>query len=478
MASLTNLSNFINTLIEEWQVPSVAVGVIENNNVIFSEAFGFRDVENKYNATTNTLFGIGSITKSFIATALGILVDKSQLDWNLPIKKYIPEFEAYDNIITNELSAIDILCHRSGFDNHAFIINMMKNNKTLIKKFKHFKPKLSFRTHYYYSNVMYVIAACLIERISNENWKKFIKENILKPLDMKNTNFSVIDSQKTNDFAFPYEKHEKDKITKTKFYNDQIMAPAGGINSTLNDMINWLKVNLNQGTYNNQKIISNKVLAEIHSPHIVIPSSGLSTEFSYDHYGLGWKIRSYKNHHMIYHAGNVDGFSSYVGFLPLDNIGVVILSNLKSNPIPNIIYMNIIETLLETSITDWNSRFLKQHKLEKEKKRKIDELREKKINNTNLSHKIDAYTGSYESPAYGKINIKCNDKKLLYIETQRETLFLKHYHYDFFELSFESTQDIVILVKFDINKEGIINKFIIMDEENEANNIIFTKLGT
>src|SRR6516164_1525146 len=115
------LERLITEAMDEWKVPGLAVAVVQNGEVALLSAYGLRDVEAGLKATTDTQFTICSITKSFTATGLALLMDERRLDWKKPVRDYIPEFRLHDAVATDRVTVRDLLCHHSGLPRHDWI---------------------------------------------------------------------------------------------------------------------------------------------------------------------------------------------------------------------------------------------------------------------------------------------------------------------------------------------------------------------
>ena len=117
-AQLKGFPEFVNKVIQDWKVPGLAMTIVKDGKVIFSEGFGYRDVKNKLKVTPQTLFAIGSCSKAFTATSLGILVDGGKVDWDKPVRNYLPTFKMYDLFTTEKMTPRDLVTHRSGLPRH------------------------------------------------------------------------------------------------------------------------------------------------------------------------------------------------------------------------------------------------------------------------------------------------------------------------------------------------------------------------
>ena len=120
-AFIPELELLIAEAMDEWKVPGIAITVVQNGEVALVRAYGLRDVEAGLKVTTDTQFLIGSVTKSFTATGLALLMDERRMDWKKPVREYIPEFRLRDPVATDRVTVRDLLCHHSGLPRHDWI---------------------------------------------------------------------------------------------------------------------------------------------------------------------------------------------------------------------------------------------------------------------------------------------------------------------------------------------------------------------
>lgn len=476
MDILKHLEELVSLNMKEWKVPGTCVAVIKDGSVILNRAFGYRNIKENLETSSDTLFAIASMSKAFTATALGILVDEGKLEWDTPIRNYIPEFELYDDYASINVTPRDLACHRTGLPRHEFMWHGAKfSRREIVDKVRYLEPNLDFRYGYQYQNQMYVVLGYLVERLTGVSWEEFVRNRILKPLGMDNTNFSIIDSVKSPDFAMPY--GEKDgEIAELKFKNVDGVGPAGCINSSLNDMIKWFLLNMNKGKLDGKQIISEKSITETYSPQSIINDSTIRfKEIPYLSYGMGWEVQIYRGHNIIQHDGSITGFSAMGAFLPDDDLGVIILTNKYGAGIfNNILLYNIIDNMLEMDVIDWNGRYRELiNKFKAIKNNQESQLENEKKENTRPSHSLSEYAGEYIHPGYGKlyINIEGDTLKLHFNEFRK---LLKHYHYDVFSFSMEEFGILPILINFNINSRGNISS-VSIPMEPAVKDIVFIK---
>lgn len=470
---LNGFDQFVTEAMKEWQVPGLAISIVKDGEVIYSKGFGYRDKEKKLKVTPETLFAIGSCSKAFTAVSMGILVDEGKLEWNKTVRTYLPEFKLKDPFVSERLTVLDLVCHRSGLPRHEFMwYGSSATRKELFERLQYLELSRDIRTSFQYNNLMFMTAGYMVGKIAGTSWEDFVRERIFKPLNMKSSNFSVEDSKKAPDFSFPYWKKDEN-IIKIPFRNIDTIGPAGSINSNVTDMANWVLLNLNKGKFENKQIISEASLKEIHSPQFIM-SKNFQKDMFYNMYGMGWVITAYRGHLLLTHGGGIDGFLAHVSFMPQENMGIVMLTNLSPNPLSRIIPFNIYDRLLGMDPIPWIEQVREQEKkAEKEAEKAAKKKDEDRILNTTPSHPPEAFVGDYENPGYGIISI-VKDNNGLKAKYNSFEFPLRHYHYNIFELEYEMF-GLTMKVSFHIDKKGSIGSLAIPMEPT-VDDIVFHRI--
>ena len=477
---LKGFAEYVNKTMAEWKVPGMAIAIVKDGKVIFSEGFGYKDVKNKLKVTPQTLFAIGSSSKAFTATSAGILADEGKLDWDKPVRDYLPTFKLWDNFATERMTPRDLLCHRAGLPRHdAMWYNSPLSRKDLFDRLQYLEPNADFRATFQYQNLMIMTAGYLVGELSHSSWEDFVKKRIFDPLGMKNSNFSVADSQKAPDFALPYSEKDE-KVNEIPFRNIDAIGPAGSINSSVTDMANWVQMNLNKGKFGDKQVISESNLSQLHTPQMVVQQGAFRiaekyNEMFFTSYGLGWFITSYRGHTWIHHGGNIDGFSALVTFMPRDNMGMVILTNLNGTMCPDIVALNAYDRLLGLDQVPWSQRFkemIDKMKADAEKAKKESD-KDRKLN-TKPSHPFEDYVGEYSHPAYGTISIQKDGESLKAVYNAMN-FSMSHYHYDVFEMKDEQTGERELKAAFQLDLKGNVST-VAAPLEGSVKDIVFARM--
>jgi CubicO group peptidase (beta-lactamase class C family) len=419
--------------LEDWMVPGMGIAVVYKGELVLSKGYGKRDQKNDLPVTQNTLFAIGSSTKAFTTFTMATLANEGKLEWEEPVKNYLPEFRMHEPYVTRNITPVDLVTHRSGLPRHDLIWygNQDASRKELVHSLRHLPLSADLRQKFQYNNLMYLTAGFLTEQLTGQSWENAVRESVLEPLEMERTNFSVTTSQKDDDFAKGY-KEEDDKIKPIPFRSINVMGPAGSINSSVEEMSHWMKMQLNQGTYKGKSLVSPSLIEMMHQPHMVTGGSSQHKEISDASYGLGWFIDTYRGHKRVYHGGNIDGFSALVTLFPNDDLGIVILTNKNGTGLPSVMVKHLADRILELESIDWYNQALQNLKrgkaMSKEAKKKKEATR---IKGTTHSHELKSYTGTYKHPGYGELTLNETDGKLHFTYHDIKTP-LEHWHYDVF----------------------------------------------
>ena len=432
---LKGIDTVMNKILADWNVPGVGIGIVAYGELVFAEGYGYRDLEKKLPVTPNTLFQIASNTKLFTATAIGFLVDEGKLDWDIPIKKYIPKIQFYNDDLTNNVTIRDMLSHRVGISRHDNIwFNSKFTRQELFDRLKYLEPSIPLRQGYLYNNLMYAASGQIVEYLSGQTWEEFVTQRLFIPLNMTNSIFDVGVMKTKADFMSPYyEKRDTNILLPFPFYKRfDGSGPAGSIISNINDLSNWLIAQMNNGKFNDKQVIPSSIIKET-----LLPASLTATvpeksfEIINSMYGMGRSTMSYKGHYRTQHGGAIGGIFSQVSYLPGDSIGIIVFVN-RLSQLPNIITNILYDKLLNLEETPWSERALKEHlsrKITDRESRKQTEV--DRVLNTKPTHPLADFVGKYENAAYGIINIDKRNENLNFTFNDKD-LPLYHYHFNRF----------------------------------------------
>lgn len=435
--ALTGLDEVLNAALRDWQTPGLALGVVMDGQVVMAQGFGVRDLDSNAPVDAGTLFAIGSCTKAFTTFLLGTLVDEGKLDWDAPLRTYLPEFSLANEYASEHVDTRDMVSHRTGLPRHDLLWynNDSITREEMMLRLRYLEANAELREQWQYNNLMYCAAGYLAERMLGQSWEEAVRERIFDPLGMTRTNFSVRDTQVDANFASPYVL-EDEKLRKVAFRNLDVIGPAGSINSCVDDMNRWVRLHLDNGSFEDASLLSPGTMQILHTP--IMPIGGLPTErFSGPlSYAMGWMVDTWHGHLRVFHGGNIDGFSALVTLFPKDGLGVVALSNRNGDALPALATAEVADRILELDISEDRfakaatqrtemQEFVKQGEANREMFRK---------KNTKPSHPLRELAGDYAHDGYGPLEVMNKNGKLSMVYNGM-TMPLEHWHFDEFTVA-------------------------------------------
>ena len=357
----TDLANFNKKLsanvaseIKKYSIPGAAYAIVQNNQVIAMESFGYIDKAKSQKVDNNTVFRLASVSKPFAATITTMLAQEQQLNLSDPITKYVPHFALATKGAAEKIQIKHLLSHSSGLMPNAYD-NLLHENWSMDKiigRFDRVTPICKPAKCYGYQNIAYGFLQPAIEAVTAKNYASLLQERIFSPLKMHNASVGIDVFLKQKNTAKPHilrkriKTGRKDRAGKdirryiwrtVKVEPDYYkVAPAAGVNASIDDLSKWLIANLGH----NPEVLSPALLSELTIPRIKTKKD-LRRRYWREHltdahYGYGWRIYQFEGHPIIYHSGWVAGYRADIGYSPTLDMGFAILINAESNVINKI----------------------------------------------------------------------------------------------------------------------------------------------
>lgn len=456
--NLGRLDEVIQPLLQAAKIPGAAIAITSGGETIFARGYGYRDLSTNLPVTSKTVYPIASTTKAINATLLGMLVEEGRLAWDSPVQRYLPEFRLRDPLPSTQVTIRDLILMRTGLPRHDWVwIEQPIGRADLVRRLAFLEPSAGFRERFQYNNLTVTTAGHIAEVITGRQWEDLVRERILEPLGMSDTEFGL---PKTENISKSYHENGRRELVLSRHLASAVTAPSGGaIYSTVEDMSRWLAFNLSDGAIESHRLVRPETLKELRRPHVVAsvdhgaPSSNAT-------YGLGWYIDTYNGHARISHSGYLDDLHSSVMLFSAADIGIVSFTNFGGPLLAGLLNQYAFDSLLDLTPMQ---RF--EDKLsEYEKKIEAARARESSISrveNTSPSHSLDDYAGRYANPGYGQIGIRRYEQGLS-LHRHTLTLPLEHWHYDawmpkesgLFEVAFPHAFDRASPILFETNADG------------------------
>jgi CubicO group peptidase (beta-lactamase class C family) len=331
---LADLADFAESIRAAWRAPGMAVAVVHDGSIVFAHGFGRRDVRRQLEVTPQTVFPVGSTTKTFTAMSVALLADEGKLDLDEPLIDRVPNFRLHDDHATLHTTARDLLCHRTGLPGHYDLLWLTTpmSRQEMFARLRYVEPSAGFRARFQYSNLGFATLGVVVEHLSGERWEDFVRRRILEPLGMARSGFVLPEDPAAANWALPHRIAEGEAVSlpfqeSVAFRNVALIGPAGSLASSAEDLARWVLLHLAGGRLGDERLISEALVREMHSPQKVIRDPGYRALARADSYALGWAVADHRGHRTVHHGGNIEGFSAVVSLMPEIDAGVVVLSN-------------------------------------------------------------------------------------------------------------------------------------------------------
>ena len=338
---LAKLEGFIQEKMAETKLPGLSIALVQGREVVWAKGFGFRDLEGGLPATPETLYAIGSVTKSFTALAILQLQERGKLSLDDPLEAHLPlELRPQGETVRIR----HLLTHSSGIPALAYAEATIRaiigaGGKWL--PIAGYEDLLTFMRdagdwaltkpgeRWFYLNEGYALLGYIIEKLSGLPYEEYVKEHILEPLGMSRSTFRRQEVEKDPDAATPYIISRDGRQIPSRYPYGAISSDGGLISHVL-DLARYVQMFLNGGEYEGRRLLSQSSLEEMMEPRVRLPWEG---PFGPMHYGYGLSIiPNFLSYKLVGHGGSVLVATAYMGFVPEKEAGVALLANGSGYP--------------------------------------------------------------------------------------------------------------------------------------------------
>lgn len=427
---LSMVDEAVEKTLEAFNVPGIAVGIVHNDEVVLAKGYGIANINTGEKVNSSTNFGIASNSKAFTTTAIALLIDQGKINWDDRVKKYIPEFKMYNDYVTENFTIRDLVVHRSGLglgagdlmvwpDGHDFTPD------DIIQNIQHLKPVSDFRTKYDYDNLLYIIAGVVIERVSGKSWTDFIEENFIQPLNMNRTAASWNTLKDRSNVVVPHVPIDGE-LKVVDRYTNSIFDAAAGLYSNIDDLIHWVKFQLNYGkTEDGRQLVSEEQMKQLSTPQTLQPNRTTEPYNTlFRAYGLGFQLQDMNGKLEVSHTGGLEGIVTQIIMYPQLDLGIIVLTNQQSGAAFMSISNTIKDFYLGLPEKDWVEHYSEliakrqgdADQIVSEVWKTVEENKKKRI------AYIDTLAGTYEDPWFGQVEISQSKGKLRFVSKRSSQL--------------------------------------------------------
>jgi CubicO group peptidase (beta-lactamase class C family) len=308
-------------------IPGLAFVAVKDDRVVMLHTLGQRDRERKLPVTADTLFPIGSCTKAFTAMAVARSVEAGLLSLDDSPHRFLPYFKMADPEADAAVTLRDMLSHQTGLKAYADLAAEpgVLSREQYLRAAISARPVARLRTRFQYSNAMYTAAGEILAKAHGAPWETVIERTLFQPIGMSRSLALIASLPGAPDHAVGYEYRAKtsDWEAVTAPASLAVLAPAGSIVSTANDMARWLRFLTAGGTIDGRRVMAEASLREVTRPLIAVNDAWS--------YALGWVVYRWNGHTVVEHNGGSRGISALMSFIPERHVGFALLANTSPN---------------------------------------------------------------------------------------------------------------------------------------------------
>ncbi len=360
----------VEALLRASGAPGMGAVIVEGGKVALARGYGVRRLGAPERVDADTIFPIASAGKAFTTADLALLVDEGRLGWDDKVVDRLPGFQMYDPWVTREMTVRDLLVHRSGLGLGAgdllFFPRSSLSRAEAVSRLRWIKPATSFRSGYAYDNVLYMAAGQLIEAVTGQTWERFTQERLLRPAGMTVSTADDADRFRTANRAQPHARlngavrgQGDQEVLDERQGSAESSAPAGGVSVSASDLGRWIQIQLGHGRLpEGGRLFSDAASREMWTPQTLIPihrppAAAAAAEPQFLTYALGWEVRDWRGHKIVWHDGGVDGYRAVVVLIPEKDVGFALMLNAEEGVVTRGLMYELLDHYLGFPAADW-----------------------------------------------------------------------------------------------------------------------------
>jgi CubicO group peptidase (beta-lactamase class C family) len=475
-----SLPAYIEKGLADWQVPGLAIVIVKDGKIVHLKGYGVANITTRAAVNENTLFFIASNTKLFTGTALAQLEYRKKISLNDKISKYYPDYKLYEKTSSDIVTIKDMLSHRIGtktFQGDFTFWNSKLSRAEIMNRMRLLKPINTFRQEYGYCNSCFLTAGQIIPKVTGKEWEDYIRDSIIKPLEMNNSYTSSNNIQKkVSNIATPYSTSFSNKLNEVPYDMWDNIGPAASVVSNVNDLSHWLMFQLDSGRYNGKRIMPFDILQKTRDLNIITSSRKSSLyPVHIRGYGLGLFGCDYNGRQIYWHTGGAAGMVSNVCFVPEEKLGIAILTNNDNQNFFECLRYQILDAYLNVPYVNRSMQQLNGFNEGMQEQLKEVDGWNKRINAAQPD--FAAYAGSYVHPLYGSMDITAKGDKLVLKFNSHENLTatMQQMDKDEWLLKYDNIEYGIFATQFKMQKGKVVSVDIKANDFVEYDGYTFTK---
>ncbi|MFP8955356.1 serine hydrolase [Natrialbaceae archaeon A-CW3] len=325
-ATADTIDSLLRERLREDTIPGLSLAITDSDGIRYARGYGSRDLAANDPATPDTVYGIGSVSKSFASLAVLQLVDQGALSLEDPVADHL------DVDVPEEITLHHLLSHTSGYPSlatsEALIARQMEVGESgvplgtwedFVAHVEGARDEIAGEPddHWMYCNSGYTLAGAVVEAVSGRSYVEYVTENVLDPLGMERSTYDREAFEAFDDRMTPYHNTD-DGLEETPVPIRELSAAAGGLLSPVTDMAAYLRLHLGSGAVDGHRLLEAETLERAYGAYADTPSGP---------YGYGWRTRTVAGDTLVGHGGSIAVSTAYAGFSREHDVGIALLAN-------------------------------------------------------------------------------------------------------------------------------------------------------
>lgn len=332
--------------------------IVQDGELSLVTGAGSRSADDGRGVGVDTVFPVASISKTFTAGALGVLVERGDVALEDRVRRHLPNLQFCDALRTEETTLLDLAAHRTGLPRHPLAeYESDLTSAELLAALRYVEPAVPFRSGYSYTNVTYLALGTALAQAAGTTYAKLLQETLLDPLGLRATTASFARAMEGDDLAEPHALADGRHVAVPRLDRTR-HAPASVVHSSGHDLGRWLEAFAGTGA----ERLFGATRTQFSTPHSVSPTmvGGL------DHAavdmgpvwltGLGWALWVYHGRLVLSHGGDVDGFKSDSVVVPSAGFACAVLANTSNSPLGSAVCGWALDRAFTGQSVDWSER--------------------------------------------------------------------------------------------------------------------------
>lgn len=366
------LESFVADWLTENDIPGASVAVVQDDEIVYADGFGARNLAANEPATRETLYGIGSCTKSFTTLAIMQLAAEGKLDTEDPVSEYVPYL---DGVGGDPITIHELMTHTSGMPSDGSAVVLIARLMGADPIEVPISGEEDFRRHvegslpervveddrFFYYNSGFTVLGHVIEEIDGRSYETYVTEEILDPLGMTRSTFDKTEVEADGDGLTPYYPDDGSSV-EGEFPDDEVIYAPGGLLSSVTELTSYLSMNMNGGTHRGSDVLESDYLEQMHERY---STRQVAVDGTSQDYGYGWMISDFLDDTLVGHGGSIGVSNAFIGFLEDANVGVAVLCNTSPQTHPMHVGPAVLSIVQGTDAAESVPTFALQEKLDR-----------------------------------------------------------------------------------------------------------------